>query len=103
MGGGLMGLYFAFDYMKATVIEIYKEIKKVRSGTCNVACKKKLIEKSSAMLGAIAEVILLGGLGDFAKVSKNPAAKSLFKKYKIQMSPTLIDDINVLKKAAKKC
>ena len=27
-------------------IEIYKEIKKVKTGTCNVACKKKLIEKS---------------------------------------------------------
>merc|ERR1712178_428144 len=60
--GGLVGLYFAFDYMKKTVIEIYKEIKKVKSGTCYVACKKRLIEKSSAMLGAIAEVILLGGL-----------------------------------------
>ena len=99
--GGLIGLYFAFDYMKETVIEIYKEIKKVKSGTCNVACKKKLIEKSSAMLGTIAEVILLGGLGDFAKVSKNPAATSLFKKYKIEMSPSFIDDMKVLKKAAK--
>ena len=25
--GGLIGLYFAFDYMKETVIKIYKEIK----------------------------------------------------------------------------
>ena len=99
--GGLIGLYFAFDYMKKTVIEIYKEIKKVKSGTCNVACKKKLIEKSSAMLGAIAEVILLGGIGDFAKVSKNPAATSLFKKYKIQRSPSFLDDMKTLKKAAK--
>ena len=39
--GGLVGLYYAFDYMKDTVIEIYKEIKKVKSGTCNVACKKE--------------------------------------------------------------
>merc|ERR1712072_1168849 len=99
--GGLVGLYFSFDYMKDTVIEIYKEMKKISSGKCTTSCKKRLIEKSSAMIGAITKVILLGGLGDFGKVSKNPASKSLFKKYKVEMSPSLIDDINVISKSAK--
>ena len=44
------------------------------------------------MLGTIAEVLLLGVHGDFAKVSNLHVAKSLFKKYKIEMSPRLIDD-----------
>ena len=101
--GGLVGLYFAFNYMKKTVIEIYKEIKKVTTGSCNVACKKRLVEKSSAMLGAIAEVILLGGIGDFAKVSKNSKATSLFKKFKIQRSPSFIKDMKAFEESGKKC
>merc|ERR1711871_1863329 len=100
--GGLVGLYMSFEYMKNTVIYIYKEIKKVRAGKCATSCKKGLIEKSSAMVGAIVEVILLGGMDDFAKVKKKPETINLFKKYKIQPSDSFIADMGVLKNAAKK-
>eukprot|EP00942_MAST-04A_sp_MAST-4A-sp1_P011591 g11591.t1 len=76
--GGLVGLYFSFDYMKDTVIEIYKEMKKMS-----------------------AEVILLGGLGDFGTLTKNLKATSLLKRYKIKVSPSLIDDIKTVQKSAK--
>eukprot|EP00943_MAST-04B_sp_MAST-4B-sp1_P001329 g1329.t1 len=98
--GGLIGLYGSFDYMKDTVIDIYRAVRILMAGKCTTSCKKTLIEKSSAMVGAIVEVILLGGLGDFAKVSKTPAATGLFKRYKIKPSDSFISDMKTLKKSA---
>ena len=51
-------------------------------------------------MGAVFEVILLGGLGDFGKIIKTSSAKNLFKRYKIEMPPTLVSDIGTLKKSA---
>jgi hypothetical protein len=53
------------------------------------------------MIGAIIEVILLGGMGEFLKVSKNSKATNLFKKYKIEPSKTLQTDIKNLKAGGK--
>ena len=76
-----------------------KEIIKVKKGTCTLSCKKQLIESTSAMIGVIAELILMGGLDDFVKIGKNKAAKSLLKKYKIEVSPDLIKDIGIIRSA----
>eukprot|EP00942_MAST-04A_sp_MAST-4A-sp1_P008901 g8901.t1 len=53
------------------------------------------------MLGAITEVIVLGGLGDFGKLTKIPAAKNVLKRYKIVVSQSLINDMKTLQKSAK--
>ena len=99
--GGLLGLYGSFEYMKDTVIDIYREVKKMRAGECTTSCKKKLIEKSCAMVGAILEVILMGGIEDYVDFSKNTAATRWFKKYKIKPSQSLKNDFVELQKATK--
>eukprot|EP00942_MAST-04A_sp_MAST-4A-sp1_P001014 g1014.t1 len=99
--GGIVGLYYSFKYIKNTVIAIYKEIRyKVVKRRCHNTCKRTLVEKTSALMGAVFEVILLGGLGDFGKIIKTSSAKNLFKRYKIEMSPKLVSDIGTLKKSA---
>lgn len=102
--GVLLGLYFAVDYMKDTAIEIWQEVKKIKSHTCHVGCKKTLIEKSAALVGTITEVILLGGLGDLKKVklkANKPDVKNLLKKYKIEFDSDLFDSMNTVQKTAR--
>jgi len=100
--GGLVGLYGSFDYIKNTILKIYQEIKKMRAGTCTNVCERNLVEKSSAIIGAIVEVILYGGIDDYAKISKNTEATRFFKKFKIDFSDDFLTDIASIKKASKK-
>ncbi len=92
--GALIGLGTSLGYIKTTIETIYKEVKRIKVGECTTSCKKTLIEKSSALLGAIVEVLLQG---DVAKFSKVKGTTSLFKKYKVKRSKTLINDIKQLK------
>ena len=101
--GILLGLYFAGDYMKDTAIEIWQEVKKIKSHKCHYSCKKKLTEKSAAFIGTLVEVILLGGLGDLKKVKikANKQVRNLLKKYKIEFDSDLFDSMNTIQKTAK--
>ena len=65
---GVVGLYLQFSFIASTVKKIYKEIKKMKAGECDLECKETLVEKSSAVLGAITEVILSGRIVKLEKV-----------------------------------
>ena len=66
--GMIMGLYFSFKYMKDKVVSLYQGTKKMIAKKCHGTCKKKMIEDSFGMVGAITEIVVLSGLDKVLKI-----------------------------------
>ncbi len=100
--GMIMGLYFSFEYMKDKVVSLYQGTKKMIAEKCHGTCKKKMIEDSFGMAGAITEIIVLSGLDKVLKI-KVDKAKPFFKRFGMEMHPVFKQDMIVLGNAVKRC
>merc|ERR1711871_375219 len=78
--GMIMGLYFSFKYMKDKVVSLYQGTKKMIAKKCHGTCKKKMIEDSFGMAGAITEIFVMSGLDKVLKI-KADKAKPFFKRF----------------------
>merc|ERR1711871_929292 len=65
--GGLYGLAMSGDYIFGEVMKVIKQMRSFAQGHCGIDCKKNMIASVSAIVGAIVEVLLLGGIEDFLK------------------------------------
>ena len=100
--GMIMGLYFSFKYMKDKVVSLYQGTKKMIAKKCHGTCKKKMIEDSFGMVGAITEIVVLSGLDKVLKI-KVDKAKPFFKRFGIKFHAEFTYDMRVLGNAAKRC
>ena len=99
--GMIMGLYFSFKYMKDKVVSLYQGTKKMIAKKCHGTCKKKMIEDSFGMVGAITEIVVLSGLDKVLEI-KVDKAKPFFKRFGMGFHSEFKADMRVLGNAAKK-
>ena len=98
--GMIMGLYFSFKYMKDKVVSLYQGTKKMIAKKCHGTCKKKMIEDSFGMVGAITEIVVLSGLNKVLKI-KADKAKPFFKRFGMGFHSEFKADMKMLGNAAK--
>eukprot|EP00943_MAST-04B_sp_MAST-4B-sp1_P003695 g3695.t1 len=94
--GMIAGLYFAAGFFLDTTKTLFGRIKKYRHGKCDAECKQGLIENVFELIGCAIEVVLLGGVTEIVKFSKSGAAAKGLKSLKIELHPTIADDLKVL-------
>ena len=96
--GMIMGLYFSFKYMKDKVVSLYQGTKKNdrQENVIVVDARRKMIEDSFGMVGAITEIVVLSGLDKVLPKSKVDKAKPLFKRFGIGFHSEFKSDMRVL-------
>ena len=101
--GAIVGLFFSFKYLKASIKTLVRNIGFATRGTCKKECKEMIVEKGFAILGCLTEVILMGGIGEVLSFGmKNPskvAAKG--GKFQVKFNKEMVHDIRVVKDVAK--
>merc|ERR1712167_357679 len=75
--------------------------KKMIAKHCHGTCKKKIIEDSFGMVGAITEIIVMSGLDKVIKI-KADKSKPFFKRFGMKLHPEFKNDMKILGDAAKK-
>jgi hypothetical protein len=99
--GMIAGLYFAAGFFLDTTKTLFGRIKEYRHGKCGAECKQGLVENVFELIGCAMEVVLLGGVTEIVKFSKSGAAAKGLKRLKIELHPTMADDLKVLANYAK--
>eukprot|EP00943_MAST-04B_sp_MAST-4B-sp1_P005885 g5885.t1 len=98
LGALILELITSAQYVKKLVLNLVKEIKAVKAGTCHKSCKKNLLQYMSEVVGFLVQIVVMSGIKDVVKFAKPKGAKI----GKISWNPDFVNDLKTLQKAGQK-